>query len=252
MYLYYSICFFIFGTVIGSFLNVCIFRIPNEQSIAFPPSHCGSCNHKLSAKDLIPILSWVFLKGKCRYCKAKVSIQYPLIEAITGCLFLALYLKFGLTVKLIKYIVLTALFIVIGIIDFKTQDVYDSTIIFGIVVAILFIIISYFVGEKVSLLSIILGSLIPAGIIAIFAKFGAMGWGDVEIIFVSGLFLGFKLSMVNLFLSIVIGGAVACLLMIMKKKGGKDMMAFGPWIALSTYIVIIFGNEMLNWYLKFF
>ena len=242
---------FIFGTIIGSFLNVCIFRIPNNESIAFPPSHCGKCKHQLKTLDLVPILSWVFLKGKCRYCKEKISYQYPLLEGITGILFLLIYIYYGNSVDSIKYMLLTALLLVIGVIDFKTQDVYDSTIIFGIIMGIIFIIINKFLNNDFNLISVILGALIPAIIIAIFAYFNAMGWGDVEIIFLVGLFLNFKLNMLNLFLAIVIGGLIACLLLVAKKKGGKDKMAFGPYIALSSYIVILFGNQILNWYLGF-
>ena len=106
-------------------------------------------------------------------------------------------------------------------------------------------------GIQLNLLSIILGTFIPALIIGIFAKFGAMGWGDVEIIGVAGLFLGLKMNLLNLFISIVIGGIAACILLIMKKRGGKDTMAFGPYIALSSYITAIFGNSILLWYFSF-
>lgn len=246
-----GIIIFIFGSIIGSFLNVCIFRIPKEESIAFPPSHCGSCNHNLKPLDLIPILSWIFLRGKCRYCGEKVSIQYPIIEGITGLLFLNLYLNFGFTYKLIFYMLFTALFLVIAIIDLKSQDVYTSTIIFGVVVGVAYIIVTYFLGEDINILNVILGAIIPAGIIAIFSKFGAMGWGDVEIIFVAGLFLSLKYNLLNLFLSIVIGGIVACIFLALKKRKGKDTMAFGPYIALSSYIVLLYGDKILGWYLSF-
>lgn len=246
-----NLAIFCFGCIIGSFLNVCIFRIPKEESIAYPPSHCGNCGHELKATDLFPVLSWVFLRGKCRYCKSKVSMQYPLIEATTGLLFVLLYIKFGWTLDLIKFMVFTALFIVIGMIDFKTQDIYDSTVIFGAIFGIGFIVLDYIFGKDVELLSVLLGIVIPALIIAIFAKFGAMGWGDVEIIALAGLFLNFKINMLNLFISIVIGGLAACILLIMKKRGGRDTMAFGPYIALSSYITAICGNSILLWYFSF-
>lgn len=243
---------FFFGSIIGSFLNVCIFRIPKEESIAFPPSHCGKCNSELKVKDLFPIFSYLFLKGKCRYCNEKVSIQYPIIEALTGLSFVLLYLTFGLTISLVTFMLFTALFIVIAIIDFKTQDVYDSTIICGVVFGIIGIAIEFFSGRNVDLISIALGAFVPALILAIIVwTTGAMGWGDVEIIFVAGLFLGFKLNLLNLFLSVVIGGLVACFLLITKKKGGKDSIAFGPYIALSSYITLLCGEQILTWYLSF-
>ncbi len=246
-----GVTIFIFGIIIGSFLNVCIYRIPKGESIAFPPSHCGSCGHNLKVWDLVPIFSWLFLKGRCRYCGEKVSKQYPLIEGATGLLFVFLYLKFGFTIELLKYMIFASILIVIGIIDFKTQDVYDSTIFFLGISGVVFTIIEFFMDKQVSFVSIILGIAIPTLIIGIFAWFGAMGWGDVEIIGVVGLFLGFKLNMLNLFISIVLGGIAAVVLMIWKRRGGKDTMAFGPYIALSSYITLLFGSEILQWYLSF-
>lgn len=248
-----GILIFLLGIVIGSFLNVCIFRIPKEESISFPPSHCGNCNTRLKGKDLVPIFSYIFLKGKCRYCKEKVSIQYPLIEGFTGILFLILYLKFGLTLELFSYITLTSILIVIGIIDFKTQYVYTSNIITGIIFGIIFVVLSFILGKKVDLINVALGVLIPALILVIIVwTTNAMGWGDVEIIFLTGIFLGLKLNLLNLFISIVIGGIYAIYLMIFKKKSGKEEMAFGPYIASATYITILFGNQMLDWYLRTF
>ena len=165
------------GTIIGSFLNVCIYRIPNEESIAYPPSHCGSCGHNLKVLDLVPIFSWLFLRGRCRYCGEKVSKQYPIIEGATGLLFVFLYLKFGFTIELLKYMIFTSILIVIGIIDFKTQDVYDSTIIALGVSGVGFTIIEFFMNKQSSFTSIVLGIAIPVLIISIFAWFGAMGWG---------------------------------------------------------------------------
>ena len=243
--------FFLAGIIIGSFLNVCIYRIPKEESIAYPPSHCGSCGHNLNMLDLVPIFSWLFLRGRCRYCGEKVSKQYPIVEGATGLLFVFLYLKFGFTIELLKYMVFTSILIVVGIIDFKTQDVYDSTIIALGIIGVLFTIIEFFINKQISFIGIILGIAIPALIISIFAWLGAMGWGDVEIIGVVGLFLGFKMNMLNLFISIVLVGIAAFVLMIWKRRGGKDTMAFGPYIALSSYITLLFGSELLQWYLSF-
>ncbi|MGL5353490.1 MAG: prepilin peptidase [Clostridium sp.] len=244
---------FFFGSIIGSFLNVCIYRIPEEKSISFPPSSCGSCNSMLNPKDLIPIFSYLFLKGKCRYCCEKVSKQYPIIEAVTGLLFVFIFIKFGFTLDSIKFMLLTALLIVIGIIDLKTEYIYTSTIIFGIISGIIFIGIEYFNGFSISPVNYLLGALSASLILALIVFFtGAMGWGDVELIFLIGLFLGIKLNLFNVFLSIVIGGLVAVVLMATKIKSRKDSMAFGPYIAMSTYIVILFGNDILNWYITSF
>lgn len=249
MELVMTLWIFLFGSIIGSFLNVCIYRIPKEESIAFPPSHCGNCNEQLKGKDLFPIFSWIYLKGKCRYCGVTVSKQYPIIEALTGILFSIIFLKFGFTLDTVKFMVLTALLIVIAVIDFKTEDIYNNTIIFGVATGIIFIIIEYFTQGTISPVNYFLGAFSASLVLALIVwTTHAMGWGDVELIFFIGLFLGLKLNLFNLFLSIIIGGIVALILMITKKKKGKDSMAFGPYIAIATYIVIIFGNSILNWY----
>lgn len=126
-----SIISVIFGLLIGSFLNVCIYRIPREESIAFPPSHCTNCNSEIKRYDLIPVISYIFLKGRCRNCKAKISIRYPLIELITSLLFLAVYIKFGLSFELIKYLFFIPLMIVICMIDLDTFEVYFKNTLLG-------------------------------------------------------------------------------------------------------------------------
>ncbi|MBS5986079.1 A24 family peptidase [Clostridium sp.] len=243
---------FFFGTLIGSFLNVCIFRIPNEESIVYPPSHCGNCNHRLKVLDLIPIFSYIFLRGRCRYCKGRVSLQYPLVEGLTGVLFVLIYLKYGLTIELFKFMVFTALLIVIGIIDLKTQDIYDSTVILTGVVGIGFIIIEFFMGNEINISALAIGILVPVIFLAIFSAFGAMGWGDVELVGVTGLFLIGKFNIINLFLSIIIGGSFAIGFMVLKKKEKGNMMAFGPYIAMASYITLLFPNEIINLYVNTF
>ena len=146
-----------------------------------------------------------------------------------------------------------AILIVIGVIDLKTQYVYTSNIITGIIFGGIFIILNFILGERVDLINIVLGAFIPALILAIiFWKTNSMGWGDVEIIFITGIFLGLKLNLLNLFVSIVIGGIYAFYLIIFKNKSGKETIAFGPYIATATYITILFGNKMIDWYLGTF
>lgn len=241
---------FLTGAIIGSFLNVCIYRIPKEESIAYPPSHCSSCDHKLGFWDLFPIFSYLFLKGRCRYCNSKVSIQYPIVEALTGIVFLIIYFNFGLSVEMLKYCLLSALLIVIGIIDFKTQDIYTSTIRFGGILGVVFIVIEYYNGG-LSPIDYIAGAISTALILSIFAYFNAMGWGDVELVFIIGLFLGLKLSLLQLFISIVIGGIFAIGIMIFKKREKYSQMAFGNFIAIGSFITIIWGNKILDWYFNF-
>lgn len=248
-----SIFVFLYGIIIGSFLNVCIYRIPKEESIAYPPSHCSNCNNKLGWKDLFPVLSFLFLKGKCRYCGEKISIQYPLVELANGLLYLSLYFKFGLNFRFILICLLVSLILVIGIIDYKTEDIYDKTIYFGIILGVIYIGLEKYFGG-VSPFNYILGAGISAGILALIAiTTKAMGWGDVELVFIIGLFLGWPNALLMLFISIVLGGIVGSLLLLIKYKSiGGHYMAFGPYIALAGYITIMYGERILNWYLNFF
>jgi leader peptidase (prepilin peptidase)/N-methyltransferase len=238
----------ILGLVIGSFLNVCIYRIPKEESIAFPPSHCAKCQHNLSPVDLVPVFSYIFLRGRCKYCNEKISIRYPLIESLNGLLYLIVYLKFGLTLSALKYCILVSILIVIGMIDYDTQFVFTSTTIFGAIIAVIFIIIQAIV-YKTGTIDLILGGLIGFGIIGliVFLTKG-MGEGDIEIGTVCGLFLGVKGILLGLFLGIVIGGIVGIIILSLKLKKAKEKIAFGPCIAIGSLISMIWGVEILKFY----
>jgi leader peptidase (prepilin peptidase) / N-methyltransferase len=244
----YLIFIFALGLIIGSFLNVCIYRIPKNESISFPPSHCTSCDNKIGSYDLIPVLSYILLKGKCRHCGEKISIKYPIIELLTGVLFVLLYIKFGLSFELVKYSALTGWLIVIGIIDFETTDIYFKTTITGIIAAGVFIIVGYFLGYGVS--EYILGGLLGSGLISVIVLLTkGMGWGDVEVFLLSGLFIGLKLTAITLFFSFIIGGVAGILLIILKKKSRKDYIPFAPYITIGTMIAVLIGDQILKWYM---
>lgn len=247
-----AVFFLILGMIIGSFLNVCIYRIPREESISFPPSHCTNCKNRIRAYDLVPVLSYILLRGKCRYCGEKISIKYPLIELITGVLFMALYIKFGLSFELFKFIVFICFLIVIGIIDLETTDVYLKTTLPGIIIGIIFIIIGgCFYGYDVW--SYIYGGLLGGGLIyAIVFLTHGMGSGDAEICLLAGIFLGFKLTIVMMFLSFVIGGIIGLLLIVTKRKSSKDYIPFGPFITLGAILTVFFGQQIINFYISQF
>lgn len=240
----------IVGLVIGSFLNVCIYRIPKEESIAFPPSHCAKCQHNLSPIDLVPVVSYIFLKGRCKYCNEKISIRYPLIESFNAILYLIVYLKFGLTLIALKYCILVSILIVIGMIDYDTQFVFTSTTIFGGIIAGIFIVIQAIVykGGIVDLISGGIIGFIIIGLIVVVTK--GMGEGDIEIATVCGLFLGVKGILLGLFLGIVIGGIVGIIILSLKLKKAKEKIAFGPCIAIGSLISMLWGSEMLKFYWK--
>ena len=242
----------IFGLVIGSFLNVCICRIANEESIAFPPSHCTNCGYELKAKDLIPVLSYIFLGGKCRSCKEKISIQYPIVEILNAILYIAIYLKFGFTLNLFKFCLFASLLIVIGFIDFKTKYVYNSTVVFGVVSGILFAVLEWMETKSIPW-NYIAGAFIGFGIIYLIVILNrGMGEGDIDIALICGLFLGIKGILVTLFLAIILGGIVATIILIFKLKERKAEIAFGPYLAIGGIIACLYGSRLIDIYLGLF
>jgi len=246
----YGIFIFIIGLMLGSFFNVCIYRIPRGESIVYPPSHCTNCGKKLKYIDLVPVLSYIFLKGRCRYCNEKISIRYAAVELFTAILFLSIYLKYGFTIESIKYIILSSFLIIIGMIDYYTMDVYSIITYTGIIVGIIFILIEYLTKSQIYtyLYGGILAGLVIA-LIIILTK--GMGWGDFEICIMSGLYLGFSKSIVMLMVSFILGGIIGILLIISKKKTKKDYIPFGPYIVLGSIISILFADKIILWYLGF-
>lgn len=242
----------IIGLCIGSFLNVCIYRLPKNESISFPPSHCQNCGYRLKVKDLVPVFSYMFLKGKCRNCGEKISIQYPIIELTNALLYVCVYLRYGLTIETIKYSIFVSLLLVIGMIDFKTTLVCMETTIFGIVVSVIFMGYSWY-STKAFPLDNVLGGAIGFLIIWLIVKLTAgMGEGDIDIALVCGLFLGKKGIAITLFFGVILGGIAGAILLIGRKKGKKDEMAFGPYLAMGAFIALMWGEKIFNWYISSF
>ncbi len=242
----------IIGLCIGSFLNVCIYRIPREESIVFPQSHCTVCGHELKVLDLIPVLSYLFLKGRCRKCGEKISVKYPLVEILNGVLYLLIYLRFGLSLNFIAYSILTSLLIVISFIDLDCKYIYSSTTILGAVLGSVYILIGLYTKDA-NLINNILGGAIGYLIIYLIVVITkGMGQGDAEIAGICGLFIGIKGILVALFIAIVLGGLVAAIILLFKLKDRKTEIAFGPYIAIGTIIYILIGKKLLSLYLSFF
>ncbi|WP_278599799.1 prepilin peptidase [Clostridium tertium] len=247
-----EILILIIGLCIGSFLNVCIYRIPREESIAFPPSHCTSCGYELKAVDLIPIISYLFLKGKCRKCGEKISIKYPLVELLNGVLYLLIFLRFGLSLSFVFYSLLTSLLIVISYIDLDSKYIYSSTTILGVVLAAIYIVVGLYTKD-ISLSNNVLGGAIGYGIIYLIVVITkGMGQGDAEVAGVCGLFIGIKGILVCLFIAVVLGGLVAAIILIFKLKEKKSEIAFSPYISIGSIVYILLGKEILSLYLNFF
>lgn len=236
------------GLLVGSFLNVCICRIPNGESIVFPPSHCTKCNHKLGVLDLFPLFSWIFLKGKCRYCGEKISKQYPLIEAANMILWLFLFYKYQLSAEFIFSAILFSLFLVLTIIDIYHMILPDKLVIFGAIIGVLYTI---FVRQQY--LDSLWGILAGGGFflaIVLLSKGRAMGMGDVKLMAVLGLWLGLKAIVLTCGLAFVIGAVISVILVARQKAGAKTMVPFGPFICIGAAVSFVYCEPIINLYLK--
>ncbi len=246
---------FIYGLLIGSFLNVCIYRIPKEESIAFPGSHCPKCDTSLKWYDKIPGFSYIRLLGKCRYCKAKISPQYPLIELFNAIIYLLLFYKFHFTVDFIFYALIVTFLIVITIIDLKEMIIPDSLVITILILSTLHKSTNYIINKTPINLLDSLGGLMLAGglfVLIILISNGGMGGGDVTLIAALGFILGVKYIFVTIFLSFILGAIISIFLLITTIKGKKDPIPFGPFIILGFMITMFWGDQLINWYISSF
>ncbi|GAB6117617.1 A24 family peptidase [Thermoanaerobacter brockii subsp. lactiethylicus] len=243
------ILIFLFGTIIGSFLNVVIHRVPRKESIVYPPSHCPKCGHELKTIDLIPILSYILLKGRCRYCGEKISIRYPIVELLTGIVFLIIYYKFGLDFKAFSYMFLASILIAVSFIDIEHRIVPNKIILVGFIGGIIFRVLMYNYG----FIDYIMGLVLGGGILLLISLIsgGEMGGGDIKLMALIGFFIGWKLTILVLFLSVIIGALGGVILVALKIKGRKDYIPFAPYISIAWLISILYGYEMLNYYIKF-
>lgn len=258
MDIYFTIVSFIMGTIFGSFYNVCIYRIPEKQSVANPPSHCYNCQTRLKPLDLIPILSWLSLKGKCRYCEVKVSSRYAKVELITGILFALTYINFGFEFKTIYYMILISLLIIITFIDIDHYIIPDEIIILGSIIAL----IVNLTGYEVSFIDGIKGAIFAGGgvllvtlLIEYIVKKEVMGGGDIKLYAMLGLFLGTKIALLTVLLSIYVGGIYGVIFIInnkIRKKEFNSMIPFGPFISIAALIAMFYGNSIIDFYINSF
>jgi len=243
----YTVTVFIFGLVFGSFFNVVGLRVPVKESILRPPSHCTNCQRQLTALDLVPVLSYVWLGGKCRSCGQKISWIYPFMELMTGILFAFAYWKLGFTVEFFVAILLISLLVIIVVSDFAYMLIPDKVL--------LFFLPLLFLGRVLSPLSpwwdSALGAVVGFGIlysIAVLSK-GGMGGGDIKLFFLLGLVLGTLNALLTLFIAAVIGMIVGIIVLRIRQQGRKTPIPFGPSIAAAAIVVYFYGDALMNWYL---
>lgn len=234
------------GAMVGSFLNVCIHRLPRQESLVAPRSHCPGCGTAVASYDNIPIVSFFLLRGRCRRCRQRISWRYPLVEALTAALFLLAAGRYGLGPRGILLMLFLAGLVVIAFIDLQHQIVPDRISLPGIGVGL----VASLLWPPPSVLQALLGVLAGGGIFFLVATAsrGGMGGGDIKLGAMIGAFLGWRLAIVTMFLGILLGSVVAIALLILRLKGRKDPIPFGPFLALGAVIALFWGQDVLAWY----
>lgn len=240
---------FVFGAVIGSFLNVCIYRLPEQQSIAKPLSQCPHCHHPIRFYDNIPLFSYLILKGKCRDCGEKISWRYPLVELVTAILALLLFAKFHLTLNFLVFFIFTAVLIVITFIDLDHQIIPDLLTLPGI--PIFFLLAVFVVG--VLWMEAAIGLLIGGGVLfaialgyEVITKREGMGGGDIKLLAMIGGFLGWKSLIFVLLFSSLLGAVIGIALVLIKKEDMKYAVPFGPFLSAAAVAYLFWGDAFMQ------
>ncbi|MCD6526841.1 MAG: prepilin peptidase [Desulfuromonas sp.] len=243
------------GAVIGSFLNVCIYRIPAGKSIAFPASHCPVCSAPLRWYHNVPVISFLLLRGKCAFCNAKISWRYPAVELLNAGLYVLAFWYFGFSpITLVLFLFLSAL-VVITFIDLDHQIIPDVISLPGIVVGFACSFALPWLTWLDSIYGILLGGgslLVVAGVYEFLTKKEGMGGGDIKLLAMIGAFLGWKVILPVIFLSSLIGSLVGVPLMLLQKSDGQLAIPFGPFLATATIVWLFWGRSILQWYFSFF
>ena len=236
----------VLGLCIGSFLNVCIYRIPLKQDIVKLPSHCMSCGRQLKWYELIPVFSFLIQKGKCRGCDAKLSVQYPIIELLNGELYFLIFSLYGLTFDAAIYALLASVLIVISVIDFRTFEIPLGCNIFVFALGV-----ARVVTDLPHMSQYVIGFFAISVVLFFINKISkgrAIGGGDVKLMAASGLLIGWQ----NIILALIIGCVLGSIIHIarMKISGEGRVLAFGPYLAAGIFISALFGNQMISWYFE--
>ncbi|WP_010678296.1 prepilin peptidase [Bacillus timonensis] len=241
---------FIIGLLLGSFFNVVGLRIPNNESIVKPRSHCTSCNRTLTAIDLVPVFSYIFLKGKCRTCGTKISAIYPLIELLTGLLFAFSFYKVGFNQELIVALAFVSLLMIITVSDIHYMLIPDKVLLFFLVI----LGIARVCSPVTPWWDSIIGAIVGFGLLALIAivSKGGMGGGDIKLFFLIGLVLGTKETLLAFFLSTLIGAVIGGFGMLIGKIKRNKPIPFGPFIVIGSLMTYYYGDTIIEWYLTLF
>lgn len=252
LYFVYYGMIFLYGITIGSFLNVCIYRIPQGRSVIHGKSSCMSCSEPVRWYDLIPLISFIFLRGRCRNCRCKLSKQYPMIELINGLLYVFLFIRFGWNIQAVLAALLISSLIVVAVIDWRT---YTINLMIPIFIALLGIINMLLVFQEhrviASVYSYLFGAIIVSGFLLflyICTSGRGVGMGDISLMAGAGLLLGWKLIVLAFLLAAIIGAVIHSVRMRVDKS--NHVLAFGPYLSIGIAIAVFFGTDIINWYIN--
>jgi leader peptidase (prepilin peptidase) / N-methyltransferase len=266
---------FVFGLIIGSFLNVCILRIPIAESVVLPSSHCPSCRTPIKPYDNIPVVSWLVLAGRCRKCKVRISAMYPMVELATGLLFLACYLAFGPSIEALKWAIFAALLIVLTITDLRERILPDKVNFVGLGLGLLLSLFTRPVDgtatwlanhifaypppeAALSFADALIGAGAASGLLWLVAEgyFRArgregMGLGDVKMMAMAGAFLGLQRALLTILLGSLLGSLIGIAVIAVGRKGRDFELPFGTFLGAGAILVMFFGSSALDWYRAF-
>lgn len=241
----------LFGLVIGSFLNVVIARVPERRSLVRPGSACPGCGNPIAWYDNLPVVSFFALAGRCRACAAPISWRYPFVESLTAALFVLAWVVFAssLVEFFIAAVLLSAL-IAVTVIDLQYQIIPDAITVPGVVVGLLASLVRERVSWLEALLGVLVGTMLFVAVIVL--SRGGMGGGDLKLGAMLGAFLGWEALLVALFVAVLVGGAMAVMLLATRRLARKDAIPFGPFLALGGTVALFWGNALVAWYLSGF
>lgn len=235
---------FLYGIVIGSFLNVLIYRVPKNENIAVVRSHCMNCGYQLEWFDLIPLFSWIALRGRCRVCREKISVQYPLVEALNGVLYLVVFHQYGLSVESLLYCLLFSALLALSVIDFRTFEIPVGFNYFILALGLIRVVTdwknwaTYVIGFLAVSVFLYLLYWISNG--------SAIGGGDVKLMGACGLLIGWKLIILAFLLGCILGSVIHILRMRITKEG--HMLAMGPYLSMGVALAALYGEQWIQWY----
>lgn len=237
---------FLYGIIIGSFLNVCIYRIPQKENIVKIRSHCMSCGYQLKWYDLVPLFSYICIGGKCRKCKAKLSVQYPLIEALNGILYVVIFIANGVSVESLLYCLLTSALIALSVIDFRTYEIPLGINLFILALGLVRVCLDYrnWLDYGIGFLAVS----VFLYLLFVLSKGRAIGGGDIKLMAVCGLLLGWKNIILAFFIGCILGSVIHVVRMRLTKA--DHVLAMGPYLSMGIFIAMLWGEKAIRWYIE--